>query len=97
MLHSFDAVLCLMMVLDNNNNNNNNLLHLYCAFLDTQSTLPSKGVSPHPPRDDTWKHVVLVSSLKFFTQDVYKCPLPHNNENTDIWSTSTSQIYLDFF
>ncbi len=31
------------------NNNNNNLLHLYSAFLDTQSTLHSKGESPHPP------------------------------------------------
>ncbi len=27
----------------NNNNNNNNLLHLYSAFLDTQSALHSKG------------------------------------------------------
>ncbi len=25
------------------NNNNNNLLHLYSAFLDTQSALHSKG------------------------------------------------------
>ncbi len=29
--------------------NNNNLLHLYSAFLGTQSTLHNKGVSPHPP------------------------------------------------
>ncbi len=28
--------------------NNNNLLHLYSAFLGTQSTL-HKGISPHPP------------------------------------------------
>ncbi len=34
---------------NNNNNNNNNLLHLYSAFIDTQSALHSKGVSPHPP------------------------------------------------
>ncbi len=30
-------------------NNNNNLLHLYSAFLDTQSALHIRGVSPHPP------------------------------------------------
>ncbi len=29
--------------------NNNNLLHLYSAFLGTQSALHSKGLSPHPP------------------------------------------------
>ncbi len=29
--------------------NNNNLLHLYSTFLGTQSTLYSKGISPHPP------------------------------------------------
>ncbi len=28
---------------------NNNLLHLYSAFLGTQSALHSKGLSPHPP------------------------------------------------
>ncbi len=28
---------------NNNNNNNNNFLHLYSAFLDTQSALHSKG------------------------------------------------------
>ncbi len=40
----------------NNNNNNNNLLHLYSAFLDTQSALHSKGAISssttnvqHPP------------------------------------------------
>ncbi len=27
----------------------NNLLHLYSAFLGTQSTLHSEGESPHPP------------------------------------------------
>ncbi len=33
-----------------NINNNNTLLHLYSAFLGTQSALRSKGgVSPHPP------------------------------------------------
>ncbi len=31
------------------NNNNNNLLHLYSAFLGTQSTLNRRGVSPQPP------------------------------------------------
>ncbi len=41
---------------NNNNNNNNNLLHLYSAFLDTQSALHSKGTISssttkvqHPP------------------------------------------------
>ncbi len=41
---------------NNNNNNNNNLLHLYSAFLDTQSALHSKGAISssttnvqHPP------------------------------------------------
>ncbi len=29
--------------------NNHNLLHLYSAFLGTQSALHSKGLSPHPP------------------------------------------------
>ncbi len=29
--------------------NYNNLLHLYSAFLDTQSALHCQGVSPHPP------------------------------------------------
>ncbi len=35
----------------NNDNNNNNKLHLYSAFLGTQSALHSKGwgESPHPP------------------------------------------------
>ncbi len=28
---------------------NNNLLHLYSAFLGTQSTLYRRGESPHPP------------------------------------------------
>ncbi len=28
---------------------NNNFVHLYSAFLDTQSTLHRRGVSPHPP------------------------------------------------
>ncbi len=39
-----------------NNNNNNNLLHLYSAFLDSQSALHSKGAISssttnvqHPP------------------------------------------------
>ncbi len=30
-------------------NNNNSLLHLYSAFLCTQSALHSKGLYPHPP------------------------------------------------
>ncbi len=34
------------MLIDNNNNNN--LLHLYSAFLDTQSALHVRGESPHP-------------------------------------------------
>ncbi len=29
--------------------NNNNLLHLYSAFLGTQSTLHERGESPQPP------------------------------------------------
>ncbi len=37
----------------NNNNNNNNyyyyLLHLYSAFLGTQSALHERGESPQPP------------------------------------------------
>ncbi len=34
-----------------NNDNNNDLLHLYCAFLGTQTALHSKGGGgfPHPP------------------------------------------------
>ncbi len=35
--------LFVIMSVHNNNNNNNNLLHLYSAFLDTQSALHSKG------------------------------------------------------
>ncbi len=30
-------------------NNNNNSLHLYSAFLGTQSALHGRGVSPQPP------------------------------------------------
>ncbi len=33
----------------NYNNNNNNSLHLYSAFLGTQSALHERGESPHPP------------------------------------------------
>ncbi len=36
-------------VYNNNNNNNNNLLHLYSAFLGTQSALHRSGESPQPP------------------------------------------------
>ncbi len=42
--------------INNNNHNHNNLLHLYSAFLDTQSALQSKGAMSssttnvqHPP------------------------------------------------
>ncbi len=45
-----------ILSVSNNNNNNNNLLHLYSAFLDTQSALHSKGTISssttnvqHPP------------------------------------------------
>ncbi len=47
---------CKQIQQNNNNNNNNNLLHLYSAFLDTQSALHSKGAISlsttnvqHPP------------------------------------------------
>ncbi len=42
MSDNFDRKVC------NNNNNNNNLLHLYSAFLGTQSTLHGGGESPQP-------------------------------------------------
>ncbi len=45
---------CLFLFVNIFDNNNNNLLHLYSAFLDTQSALHSKGAiswRPKHPKD----------------------------------------------